>query len=85
METKICSCCGKELPISEFHTWKRKDGTFGVLHQCLRCQRHKAYKRYSDKRKKGEIAKFDTLIMIEELNRRGYIVIRQNKEDCYGI
>lgn len=71
MKTKVCSECGKELPISEFHTWTRKDGTIGVLHQCLHCQRKKANQRYSDKKKFGELSKFETALLVEELRRRG--------------
>lgn len=71
MEKKICKTCGMELPINNFQTWKRKDGTFGVLHQCLRCQRKKANKRYSDKKKFGELSKFETRLLVEELRRRG--------------
>lgn len=74
METKVCSECGKELPISEFHTWKHKDGSIGVLHQCLHCQRTKANRRYAEKRKLGEISKFDTKMLIAELKRRGVIM-----------
>ena len=71
METKKCSNCGKELPIKYFTTWTRKDGTIGVLHQCLNCQHTKANRKYGDKKKFGEIAKFETRILVEELNRRG--------------
>ena len=71
METKVCSECGKELPISEFHTWRRKDGTIGSLHQCLHCQRMKANKIYADKKKFGELSKFETILLVEELRRRG--------------
>ncbi len=70
METKKCSCCGNELPITSFYTWIRKDGSIGVLHQCLHCQRQKANRRYSDKKKFGDVAKFETSVLIEELNRR---------------
>lgn len=71
METKVCSECGREFPIKDFQTWKRKDGTLGVLHQCLRCQRKKANQRYSDKKKFGELSKFETRLLVEELRRRG--------------
>ena len=74
METKICSSCGRELPIKDFHTWVRKDGTVGVLHQCLQCQHRIANKRHSDKKKLGEISKFDTRIIVKELERRGLIM-----------
>lgn len=71
METKKCSCCLEELPINEFQTWVRKDGTIGVLHQCKRCQNGMAHRKYSDKKKFGEVAKFETRILVEELKRRG--------------
>lgn len=70
METKVCSECGKDLPISEFHTWRRKDGTIGSLHQCLHCQRMKANKRYKNKKVFGELSKFDTETLERELQRR---------------
>ena len=71
METKVCSECGQEFPIKYFQTWVRKDGSIGALHQCLHCQRKKANQRFGDKKKFGEIAKFETRIIIEELKRRG--------------
>ena len=72
METKKCSNCGHEFPIKYFATWIRKDGTIGVLHQCKHCQHKEANKRYSEKKKFGEVAKFETRVLIEELNRRGF-------------
>lgn len=71
METKICSSCGHELPIKYFQTWVRKDGSIGVLYQCKNCQNKIAHKKYSEKKKFGEIAKFETRILVEELKRRG--------------
>lgn len=73
METKVCSECGKELPIKEFYTWVRKDGTIGVLHQCLHCQRTKANRKYAEKKKLGEVVKYETDILLKELVRRGVI------------
>lgn len=71
METKVCSECGNEFPIKYFQTWKRKDGTIGVLHQCYHCKRKKANRRHSDKKKFGELSKFETRLLVEELRRRG--------------
>lgn len=73
METKICSCCGKELPITSFNTWVRKDGSIGVLHQCLKCQRHKAYVRHYKKQKKSVLDKITTESLIAELEKREVI------------
>lgn len=77
METKICSSCGKELPITSFYTWGRKDGSVGSLHQCLKCQRHKAYERHYKKHKKKSqniLSKIETEVLIEELKNRGAII-----------
>ena len=77
METKICSSCGKELPITSFNTWVRKDGSIGVLHQCLKCQRHKAYERHYKKYKKKSqniLSNIETEALIEELKKRGVII-----------
>ena len=73
METKVCSNCGKELPITSFYTWVRKDGSIGVLHQCLKCQRHKAYVRHYKKKNKSVLDKMSTGILIAELEKREII------------
>jgi hypothetical protein len=73
METKKCSNCGRELPIEKFHTWMRKDGTIGVLHQCLKCQSHKAYIKQCQKKRKNSIEKIESEILINELIRRGVL------------
>ncbi len=78
METKKCSSCGHELPIKYFTKWTRKDGSIGVLHQCLHCQHQQANKRYADKKKKGKMYNIKTEDMIEELERRGFIVTNKS-------
>lgn len=74
METKKCSNCGHELPIKYFQTWVRKDGSIGILHQCLHCQRKEANKRHSDKKKMGAICNVEDEILIKEIERRGFTV-----------
>ena len=74
METKICSKCGKELPIKSFQTLERKDGSIGILHQCLHRQRKEANKRHSDKKKMGSICNVEDEILIKEIERRGFTV-----------
>lgn len=51
--TKVCSTCGKELPLSEFPT-KKKHGIITIIGQCRPCwqQYHKQYMtKYKQKQK----------------------------------
>ena len=70
-EMKVCSSCGKSLPLERFTHWVNKDGSTHYLHQCLKCQRDKANKRFSDKKKFGELARFENEDIISEVKRRG--------------
>lgn len=69
-EIKVCSSCGKTLPVEQFTHWVNKDGSTHYLHQCLKCQRDKANKRFSDKKKFGELARFNDEDIITEVKRR---------------
>jgi DNA-directed RNA polymerase subunit RPC12/RpoP len=77
METKKCSNCGHEFPIKYFTTWVRKDGTIGVLHQCKHCQHKEANIRYLGKKKQGKLFYLKTEDMIEELERRGFVITKK--------
>lgn len=63
LSTKICSCCGNELPITAFS--KHGKSRDGYSHVCRAC-----------KAKTGngnpELAKFTPRELIEELRARGY-------------
>lgn len=58
METKKCSKCGRELPLSEFHKFKRSiDG-------------HQAYGKQCRKMSGNVLENVPTIMLIEELYRR---------------
>ena len=78
MDDKIkkCDSCGRLLPIEQFQSWINKDGSVRYLHQCYKCQRDKANKRYSDKKKFGEIAKFADEDLIKEIERRRLFALK---------
>lgn len=78
--SKICSCCGQELPLSKFKSWTNVDGTKSYLYQCLKCQRDKANKQYYIKRKFGKAASYDDEVLIKVLESRGYIITKKQTE-----
>jgi predicted HTH domain antitoxin len=79
METKICKCCGRELPIESF----MKNG-LGVSATCKECvQAKKQSKREETKRLQKQaidainaralkLSDFTPRELMEELARRGY-------------
>lgn len=46
MKTKVCPCCKKELPLSEF--WRSKNRSDGFQTYCKKCQKKKNQKSYLD-------------------------------------
>lgn len=80
-ETKVCKCCGRELPISNF-----KKGRWGVVSVCNECDKqHRAENRQSriDKAKQKVedvraenrqlcLSDFSPRELMLELKRRGY-------------
>lgn len=49
---KVCNCCGKELPITEFYNKKNsKDGHASICKDCARERNRESYKRYQAKKK----------------------------------
>lgn len=81
-ETKICSCCGQELPVHKFQHYRRKRDNVDVYNDvCMACVNAQQYERrkalMKEIRERGKYAKLDTDMMIEELKRRGYEVSRK--------
>lgn len=85
METKICKCCGKELPITEFRKGKAHGVEFvmSVCNTCMRNKQAEGHKRRKEKQAishEEELAQAKTLRLkdftprelMEELKRRGY-------------
>lgn len=55
METKICSKCGIEKPITEFNWRSKKDGTHRS--ECKECHCKFMKNKYSDKREEVQLLK----------------------------
>lgn len=79
METRICKCCGKELPISEFGK-----NAFGYISICRKCNKENRSKAYKQRKEVLDIKKeinnarmlklkdFSPRELMTELARRGY-------------
>lgn len=79
METQICKCCGRELPIKQF-----SKNPFGYIHVCKECnsknRRESALQRGKLKQQAIDalnarnlrLADFTPRELMEELKRRGY-------------
>lgn len=87
MGTKICSKCGKELPITDFYTKKTgKDGYYSQCETCHRATTRETYRKNktliagkapsADKKHKvytcKELAVFEPRELMLELKARGY-------------
>lgn len=79
MATKVCSHCGRELPVSEFN--KRSASSDGLQNWCRDCMRKSHNESYSRRRALSSLshddapnplASFKPRALIEELRRRGY-------------
>ena len=79
METKVCKCCGRELPIVEFR--QTKIGRVNTCNECITKHQIKAKAdkkmrkmegEESEKAKRARLADFTPRELMEELKRRGY-------------
>lgn len=81
-ETKVCRCCGRELPISNFKT-TRWGGKVSVCTECATTKlRENKQKKLEEQKQKVEdmraetrklcLADFTPRELLEELKRRGY-------------
>jgi len=85
-ETRVCSCCGKEFPATEFRRIGRKGGGYSILTICQSCMRERqkeGRKKKAEERalleekketdaRKLRIQDFTPRELMEELVRRGY-------------
>ena len=73
METKICSKCGRELPISEFY--KNKQAKDGLQCHCRSCQKETNRVNQEKFKKvlsgKG-LSAYTPRELMQELHKRGY-------------
>lgn len=85
METKVCKCCGKELPITEFGCGKAhgKEFVFSICKTCMSTKQSEEHKRRKEKQAishESEIVQAKTMRLkdftprelMQELKRRGY-------------
>lgn len=67
-KTKVCSSCGKELPLEKFNRHGRsKDG---YTHECIECIGRRHLSQKSDAL--NPLAKFTARELMHELHNRGY-------------
>ena len=77
METKVCKCCGKELPIAEFAVRgiKGMKGERKVTNLCKSCMAEKVANgrnKAINNAKVMRLRDFTPRELMEELKRRGY-------------
>ena len=87
METKVCTCCGKEKPVSEFKRIGRRGGGYSQLSICQSCmaqkikdgwERRKAAQEKKtvdalEQARKARLSEFTPRELMEELATRGYV------------
>ena len=73
-KTKVCSKCGKELPISEFYINNRTPD--GLQYYCKKCmceaQKNRSVINNADADSGSELSKYTPRQLMEELKRRGF-------------
>ena len=79
METKVCKCCGRELPVENFA--KNAFGYIGVCRECNSKNRSDAAQKRKQLKQQAidainarnlRLQDFTPRELIEELKRRGY-------------
>lgn len=75
METKKCSKCGRELPVSEFN--KNKQAKDGLQCRCKSCQREANREKQERIKKllggvKNGLSAYTPRELMQELHNRGY-------------
>lgn len=82
VKTKICPCCGRVLPLSEF--FHNKSLKSGHATYCKECEKLKKGKKYTITQQGIKatlcLSDFDDTMIFAELRRRGYTgELRQSK------
>lgn len=75
METKACTCCGKELSLNQFNKNSRNKDKHDTM--CKECRKKKTVATYSKVAQPGikatfRISDFEDNQLFAELRRRGY-------------
>lgn len=80
-KTKVCTCCGRELPLEEFYNnCTRKDGHSSICKKCTLEKNKEVYKKAKETlatKQPGikatfKISDFKDEMLFAELRRRGY-------------
>lgn len=81
-ETRVCSVCGKEMPISEFGIHHAPNGATHIFKMCKSCRterikkgnpkRVETFKKKVEEQRKMRLQDFTPRELMEELARRGY-------------
>ena len=90
IEMKKCSCCGQELPVSEFQT-DRQGNPISVCKTCMTKKRVEGHERRKAERQRKEeerivilknarLSQFQPRELMAELKRRGYEFTMTYKE-----
>lgn len=85
METKICECCGRELPIENFGKGRASGVPFvhKICNECLSMKKREGHAKRKAERenkkeydveyaKKQRLSEFTPRELMQELRRRGY-------------
>lgn len=78
MATKVCSQCGRELPIEDFY--EHKNAKDGYSTMCKKCHKERAKAQNEERKRLLEIARsggkqlkdYSPRELMQELYRRGY-------------
>lgn len=88
MNTKVCSKCGKELPLSEFHKDKRsKDGLTSQCKDCVKQYHHEhkeeiaEYMKQWKKKNREHVLEYDKNYSKTQYGRASYLLCSYNRED----
>lgn len=79
--TKVCNCCGKELPLEAFaKTSKNKDGRRGKCKECTKLVQKAWYAKNKEVENASRRAKYDSVAEHERYEARKEQILSKKKE-----
>ena len=81
MNKKVCKVCGESLPLSAFHSWRRKDGSIKYTDKCTRCANREAYLKRKSMHNIGKalVLSDEEIIAIVKIRHLEYIFQNNNE------